>query len=222
MTNELVIVTNVVSREITGLDVVNKVNELYSSVFNQLLLMLGVVATIVVVVLPVFFSIFQRRERRLQEAELKTENQKRFDELKTKLHKEAEAEIAAKTENFEKLLKEAEKRVEAKADLAHASAYHVQTVLCLDKGLYVEAIESAISAGQMYLDHGEIRRIQRLLNSLKTSLEKLRKNDFEENDHLSDLINNFFEEVIKKDHKEVLADEIEELKKLKKTAMQRS
>ena len=220
MTNELVIVTNFVSRDITGLEVVGKVNELYSSVFNQLLVMLGIVATFVVVVLPYFLSVFQRRESRVQEAKLLAENKQKIDELRGTLRKEIEAEIQKEKSSLETLIKETEARVEKKAESASAQTYHIQAMFYFSKEAFESAIKSAIVAGSSYIKNDSLRNLPPILFLIQESLARLTKESFETESFVT-FLDTFLEEVETADNEGLLSQTLTKLREDKKAASKR-
>jgi hypothetical protein len=217
MTNELVIVTNFVSRDITGLEVVGKVNDLYSSVFNQLLLMLGVVATLVVVVLPIFLSIFQRRESRLQEARLNADFSARIENAK----KDLEGKITTLDEEkkaVEKALKEAEGRIEKKLSKSLAAAFHIQAFNNEERKDFAEAVKSSLVAAKYYLAADDLDNLDRVINILLASINNLNKSKIEE-EELEEKLLTFEKEMAKRP--DVRADKMEEYFKAKKAALKR-
>ena len=222
MTNEFITATNFVSRDITGLEVVGKVNELYSSVFNLMLLMLGIVATIVVVILPVFFSIFQRRERRLQEAKLAAENRSQIDEIKRNLKKEIDDEVQSDIKKLKELMGVAEKRLKNETALARAGVFHIQAMFYNTQGTPHFGLESAIDSGDNYIEIEDHGNLQRILRVISTSLDKCNKSHFEKIEDLSARLDTFFERIKKCDNKNVLLDQLQQVKREKKNAVQKN
>jgi hypothetical protein len=162
MTNELIIATNVVSHDITGLDVVNSVNRLYSSVFGQLLTMLGIVATFVVVILPILFQIHQRRENRIQEAKLV-------------------ADITAKAnEQVKKILQEAKELIDKRFANAKGFSFHLQANAGMSKLDYVDALQSSIWAAHEYLACRDHANLMQIMITVFNSLGKLTAKEMEE------------------------------------------
>ena len=80
MTNEFV--TNVVSHDITGLDLVNSVNGFYSGAFDKLFQLVLCIVGFVGVVLPILLPFYQKW---LMRAELKTQLGKQMDNVKAEI-----------------------------------------------------------------------------------------------------------------------------------------
>ena len=115
MTNELITVTNVVSREISGLDVVNSVNGFYSTAFDHILWLLGTLILLLGIVVPLVFYFFQKRQLALKEKALSEELESQFAQLSQALKKEnadffSNEKIALKKE-IERLEMEAQKQM---------------------------------------------------------------------------------------------------------------
>jgi hypothetical protein len=179
-TNSITVVTtNFVSSDITGLEVVNKVNGLYSSVFNHFLVMMAIMGAVVGGVIPVLLERKQRREGRLQQKQMDEKfklqlekAQKNTDEKITKLDTEKQA--------IEKSLKETEGRIEKKLASLKGLIAHTDAITSFKEKNFPNALKSGVTAARSYLSGEEKINSQRILNLIIRCLEKLTKAQVQE------------------------------------------
>jgi Tfp pilus assembly protein PilN len=121
MTNELLIVTNVISREITGLDVVNSVSGFYSAAFDKLFQLVLALGVLFGVILPILIQFYQRRTVRAELA-------KQLEEKKTELLADIDKKFNAEKENISTSLKQNIATIEKRQNKAEGAVFRLQAL----------------------------------------------------------------------------------------------
>ncbi len=194
MTNELVIATNVVSREITGLDIVNSVNGFYSGAFDKLFQLVLALIALFGVIIPILVQIYQRRVMKVSESELKAEMAKLLEEKKKELLVEIENKLKSEKEQIAESLKNNTVLIDKRLDDANGAILHVQGNMNIRANQYIDACQDFCGAGELYCQSKSGRDLGAVLESLSAlTLPNVTKNDLE-----SRGLNKRLEELIKK------------------------
>ena len=179
--SEVVTITNFVAHDITGLEIVGKVNDLYSSTLSHLLTIIGIIVAIGAIGIPYVSHLFQRKEARLNLIQLKGEI--------------AEAVIAAKrdldNQNLERQKKEREEiqqllnatKHEMQMSIAQVRGFtsHMVALINLDKKWNAGAAAEALGAIRRYCECKDHENLLVACNFLVDSvLPLLNKEDFEQ------------------------------------------
>jgi hypothetical protein len=174
VTNELVTVTNVVSRDISGLDVMNSVNEFYSGAFDKLFEFVLALIALFGVVLPILFQVYQKRA-------LKGEMATLFDEKKTDLLKQIGAKFEEEKKNNEKSLAEKSADIEKKLIRTEGYTFQIQGNMLAEQKHYLHAAESYLTAARRYCKSESGENLINILTVclINGVLPKLLKKDIE-------------------------------------------
>jgi Tfp pilus assembly major pilin PilA len=183
MTNEFV--TNVVSHDITGLDLVNSVNGFYSGAFDKLFQLVLCIVGFVGVVLPILLPFYQKW---LMRAELKTQLGKQMDNVKAEITgKIGEKFKDEKTETEEKF-KALETLIKKEAHAATSNMFYVAAKNSEDEGRFKEALNldvQAIKQGVLYSNFIGVQHFIR--HTTKSVLPKMNKEHFSDVQFVSEI-----------------------------------
>jgi len=207
MTNELVIVTNIVSREITGLNVVDSVNGFYSGAFDKLFNLVLALIALFGVILPILIQIYQRRVMKVSEAELKAEMAKLLNEKKDELLQEVKKQFDAEKQIIATSLKENIETIEKRQNKAQGDVFQLQAS---NRGAddMVEKCHDLCMAAEHYCKSNGGGDLSRSIRSLTVAvLPKLTGKDLER-DGLNKRLLQILVELEKWNHNDVLADVI--------------
>jgi hypothetical protein len=205
MTNELITVTNVVSREITGLDVVNSVNGFYSGAFDKLFGLVLALIALFGVILPIVIQIYQRRVMKVSEAELKAEMAKLLNEKKAELLQEVEKKFNAEKQIITASLKENIDTIEKRQNKAQGDVFQLQAS---NRGVddMVEQCHDLCMAAEYYCKSDGGADLSRVIKGLTIAvLPKLTGKDLEK-DGLNERLMKILMELNKWNHNDLLAD----------------
>jgi hypothetical protein len=180
MTNELLIVTNVVSRDITGLDVVNSVNGFYSGAFEKLFQLVLALVALFGVILPILNQIYQRHVMKVRDAELKAEIAALLGKTKTELFNSVQEKFNSEKKNITDALKENIATMERRFAKAEGYVFHLQGNGNLDVGNFFAAAHDYCQAGKLYCQGEDGSDLMTIINLLgEEILPKLTKEDLE-------------------------------------------
>jgi len=210
----VVTTTNFVSHDITGLDVVDKVNGLYSSVFNMMLAMLGIAATFVVFVMPYI----QRREGRLQEERISADFKAKMDSIKGDLENKI-LQLAEEKKDIEATLKEAEVRIEKNLARSLGAALQVQAVTKLGQKNIAEAVYSATGAALNFVEADDKSNLTRMLNLITDHLSQLTTEQIKEHKRLEEKLAMLETKLKEIDEPDALIKKIQKFFEVKKAAL---
>ena len=200
MTNELATVTNVVSREITGLDVVSSVNRFYSGAFDHLFALVLALIALFGVILPILIQIYQRRVMKVSESELKAEMVKLFEEKKVELISIIEEKIASEKESITAALDKNTATIKKRLATAEGYSFHMLGNSSIEKGAFFAAGQHLCRAAELYCSSDNGADLQTVINILsETVLPKLNKKDLERNGFQSRL-EDLFKQLGKMEH----------------------
>ena len=217
-TNSITVVTtNFVSRDITGLDVVNKVSILYSSVFNHFLVMMGIMGAVVGGVIPVLLERKQRREGRLQEDRFNAEFKAQMAAAKSEYDSKF-ASLEAEKKIAEQALQDTEVRIEKKLKQARGTAFHVRASTHMERNNYVGAVRMGAGAIQHYLDSDDEDNLGRVIRLVTRALTHLNKEQIEKG-KLADRLSKLETEIKEFSHSGSLSEDIEKFVKIKNEAL---
>jgi hypothetical protein len=149
MTNELVIATNVVSREISGLDVVNSVNGFYSGAFDKLFNLVLALIAFFGVIIPILVGIYQRRVMKVSESELKAEMAILLEEKKKELLTEIENRLKTEKEIIDKSLQSNSEKIERQLKSAQGGIFHLQGFQNCKEGNFLEGAHDFCRAAEL-------------------------------------------------------------------------
>jgi hypothetical protein len=152
MTNELVIVTNLVSRDIPGLEVVGKVNELYSGFLNSLLAIIGIIAAFGGIVMPILIQIYQRRVMRVSEAELKAEMARLLEVEKKNLLDAVESKFTAEKSIIDETLQKKSDKILEQVKVASGGIFLIQGTNRMNENQMTEAAHDFCKAGELFCE----------------------------------------------------------------------
>jgi len=173
-TNELVIVTNVVSHDITGLDVVNSVNGFYSGAFDKLFQLALALFALFGVALPILIQFYQKREMRIREAKLKVEL---LSTLEAKFNELEKAGKSVMQQEFENLKKEMARN----SNDAIGTAFVFQAINYLERGMGKKAFALFAKTLAYSVKTEDLVNVQSALRFVtENALPKLTKKDFED------------------------------------------
>jgi len=184
MTNELVIVTNVVSREISGLDVVNSVNGFYSGAFDKLFQLVLALIALFGIIIPILVQIYQRRVMKVSEAELKAEMERLLEVKKIELLAVVEKQLASEKKEISSALEENTKLIKKTFLTAEGYAFHLQGNSEVASKNHYDACVSFCKAARNYTKSGgNFTDLTRVCNVIaNTVLPMLTKKDLEKGD----------------------------------------
>jgi hypothetical protein len=221
VTNELVNVTNVVSREISGLDVVNSVNGFYSGAFDKLFGLVLALIALFGVIIPILVQIYQRRVMKVSESELKAEIKNLLEEKKKELMAEIENKLKSEKENIAESLKANTAIIERKLNNTTGGVYHVQGNGNLKEGRFANAAEDFCRAGLLYCKSKSGSDLGAVIKNLALhSLPKVGKKDFEVH-NLEGQVNRLIEQAKLVDTENFLAIDLRVLQDASKQAKER-
>ena len=218
MTNELVILTNVVSHDITGLDVVKSVNEFYSSAFTHLIAVIGSIVAIGGILIPYYF---QRREARLHLAQLRDDLGKAVGNAKKDIAEQMLNLLKAEKDELKEMVAQTKKDLEKQNARAMGMTLHNQANRSLEAGEQQDAAAEAIGAANWYCkgdDHTNLLRICTYLS--ETILPIIEAKDFEESD-LQKKLEKFEDHLMDMNTNGFLQDTINSLRSERKAALKR-
>ena len=121
------------------MDIIEKINSLYSSQFNTLLWMMGIFVAFLGIVVPVLYYLLQQRLLRIERENIEDEMRRELNTLKEELKKENEASIDKRFENQEKLIQKEIFRIEA-------GIFHVQANFYLSLNQWSSSVLSFLNA----------------------------------------------------------------------------
>jgi hypothetical protein len=171
MTNELLIVTNVISREITGLDVVNSVSGFYSAAFDKLFQLVLALGVLFGVILPILIQFYQRRTVRAELA-------KQLEEKKTELLADIDKKFNAEKENISTSLKQNIATIEKRQNKAEGAVFRLQA-LNRTANDSLETCHDLCMAAEFFCKSDDGGDLIRTIKSLVEVLQKLTKEDLE-------------------------------------------
>jgi hypothetical protein len=180
VTNELVIATNVVSRDITGLDVVNSVNGFYSGAFDSLFKLVLALIALFGVILPILNQIYQKQVMKSRDSELKAENATLLEKTKTELLNSIEEKFKSEKETIAAALKKNTVTMERRFATAEGYVFHLQGNSNLHNGEFFDAAHDYCKASELYCQGDCGADLVTVINLLtKAILPRLNKEDIE-------------------------------------------
>jgi hypothetical protein len=179
ITNHVVVVTNFVTCDVTGLDVVNKVNDLYSALFGHFLVMIGIMGGIVGVIIPILLQRFQRQEGRLQEerlnADFKAQMASARNEFDLKFSK-----LLSEQNEVEARLRDADNKIEKKVAQASGIAAHVDAANHYNAKNFGICIRGAVFASREYIKAEDVKNLDITLGLVIGCLRNLSQQQLKE------------------------------------------
>ncbi len=172
VTNQIVVVTNWVTRDVSGMDVVDKVNDLYSSMFQHFLVMISLIAGIVGVIIPILLQRFQRQEGRLQEERLNADFRNQMiaakNEFDTKFKR-----ISDEQNKIEATLNNAQDEIKKKLAKAHAFTAYIDAYNQHRQNNHEQAVRAAIFAAKEYISADDEKPLIAVLEIVINSMAHL-------------------------------------------------
>jgi hypothetical protein len=152
----------------TSLEIISKVDQLYTNALTHILVFTGFMVILTGVITPFFVSIYSKRLHKLDEAE-----------SRQKIEDETKAALSELRVEFDRYCKEADIRLAAGADRAFAATQHMQgNQQFVDKKYGASAV-SYLEASAQYLRAGDYYNLLRVLRSLEVDvIPKLTRLDF--------------------------------------------
>jgi hypothetical protein len=221
MTNELVIVTNAVSHDITGLDVVNSVNGFYSGAFDKLFGMVLALIALFGVILPILIQIYQKRVMKVSESELKAEMATLLAEKKGELFNDVEEKFEAEKKSIQKQFDGLNKAIEEKFTKTEGYTAQLQANYYLRNNDFPRAALNFSHAALCYCVCDEGQNLMPIVDGLADDcLPQLSKKNLENGD-LKENLDMLLEELRGKNKNGYLSTHIKALEKAMEEALKR-
>ncbi len=176
-----------------SLQILERLNSLYTNAFNQLLIYtIGLVA-FVGAVIPLIITYIQnrsfRREQQTITKELQDEAKRIREELKQNLREDLLKDIAESEKRLSDALTKKDIELTKKISNADAGVFHVQGTVSRQATHYGLAVQDFTLAAAYYLIGEDELNLQRVLRSVLDMLKKVDKNELALVDKVYDTIN---------------------------------
>lgn len=202
------------------------INEYYLSAFDHALVVVGMVFGVVGVIVPTGIAYFQARQAKHEAEQLKKqiaiEVERQVREAKENILKENAAALTAFQERSDILVSELKKETKTQFRMANSGAMHVQALMYKRAGNHVSAFNSAIGAGEGYVDGSDFHHLRRVVEEI--AIKSLANFDGTDAKKQSEKIVRFgklLDRMSKCDHKGAFNDLIEKGKKKIKEAKEK-
>ena len=148
------------------LEILEKVNALYSGAFTQLITITGIILAFSGILLPVIITIYQNRQLELKKKSLEMLINNNSENIESKLKDEIKKYFEAESEAFKTEINRLEEELAKSKTAASAQTLHIQGVSSIENGDYITALNSLLKATHYYAVCGDERHFQRVLNSV--------------------------------------------------------
>lgn len=175
---------------VTELELLAKVDAMYSSAWNRLVTYTGVLVALLGVAVPLVVTWAQMKHFRVEErriaSELDAQLQEKVSALKTTLTAEANAEaeklraeLQRERERTTAALRTLRRRARNSVRKTEAGIFHVQGLMAKRQNMYAVAVESLASAAGLQALVRDEGNLARALNLISGCLSKVTKEDFD-------------------------------------------
>ena len=196
---------------VTSLDVLQKVDAFYSNAFMHLLVFISILGAFIGLVVPILWYFLQKRELRLQEAQLKTHMQAFIEDAKREIIRDIDDRFGAGKKEFGELEKRLQHNIDKYAGRAMGSVLHLQGNSGMQRKMYVAAVVSYLESTYHYIKAEDMSNLIRVLNTLSNDvLPKLTKEDLEK-ELIEERFQPFLRALGQLNEKGVFSDHIENL-----------
>ena len=196
-----------------SLDVLQALDGIYSAAFNNILVVLGLLIAIGGVLIPLTIAILQlrqqKREYKLARDELASEVESAITAAESRLKDEQEKSLEVFQEKTQKLIDDFKDDVKRKNAALEAGSFHVQA---LSAKMPVGKVVSAATAIPLYFsgqEHGNLRRVARILKSELAELNEAYFSRYKKVKSKCEEVIELLRSEAAGDHYDDLADEIE-------------
>jgi hypothetical protein len=196
---------------VTSLDVLQKVDAFYSNAFTHLLVFISILGAFVGLVVPILWYFLQKRELRLQEAQLKTHMQAFIEDAKREIITNIEDRFEAGKKEFGELEERLQHNIDKYGGRAMGSVLHLQGNSDMQRQMYVAAVVSYLEATYHYIKAEDMSNLIRVLGTLAdTVFPKLTKEDLDK-ELIQERFEPFLRTLGKLNDKGVFSDHIQNL-----------
>jgi hypothetical protein len=156
--------------EISGLDVLNQVDQFYSSAMDRLLWIIGTAAGVVIIVIPIILTVIQSR---MLERERKGLLRETKQEALAAMEVRIQEIIEEQSERHEKALSQVQENMDAEIAGVEALSYHLQGAIYLRDGQSGEALLNFVNAARGQLRGKKYARLRRVLGYIVNDVMKI-------------------------------------------------
>lgn len=201
-----------------SLEVLNKINNLYSGALNQIITYTIGLMAFVGILLPILISFVQNRQFRRDHDAITSMIAKEITNAQEKLEKQISDTIEDKFREFRLELLD---QVQLKTRAVSGRVNHNQALSLYRDNQYIDAIYACTWAADDYLAAADEANLIRILNVMDPILNRLNKSDFEENTEIKVRLDRVIENIKEINSNGRYSNEITKLSKNISSALKR-